>query len=112
MTAASGDGMLRRNRALERLLRLAREVISDGQVSEREAAIFHRWVKAHPELLGVKVVDDLARLLRRVFADGRVEPEGREELLEALEAVVGVGKQAPDDTYGKLPDRDSSEDEE
>ena len=111
MTPEPGGGMLRRNRALEELLQLAREVISDGRVSEREAAIFRRWVKAHPGMLGVKVVDDLARILQRIFADGRVEPEERRELLEVLEAVAGEGGGAPDDGFGKLTDDESSVDE-
>lgn len=108
MTSDPGGGMLRRNRALEELLRLARKVIADGRVSEREAALFRRWMDAHPQLLGVKAVDDLARILRRIFDDGRVDPEERKELLQVLETVAGEGERAPDDKFGKLPDEDAS----
>ena len=103
------DGPLRRNRALEELLQITRTVIADGELSEEETRIVRRWVEENPDMLGVKVVDQLARTLRTIFADGRVDREEREELLNLLESAAGVGDRAPSEDFGKLPSVEKEE---
>ena len=96
------EGMLRRNRALQELLELARTVVADGVVTETEADMFRRWADTNPDMSGVWPVGIVTRALRRVFADGELSKNDREELLELLQDVAGEGEGAKPEEWGKL----------
>ncbi len=96
------EGMLRRNRALQELLRLARTVVADGVVTNTEAEAFRYWVETNPDMSGVWPVGIVTRAMKRVFADGELTEGDRRELLELLEDVAGEGKGARPEEWGKL----------
>ena len=102
MTQTFGGGMLRRNRALTELLRLARRVIADGVVTSHEATAFKYWLETNPDMAGVWPVDTLARRLSQIFGSGALSPEDRDELLQLLEDVTGEGTGARPEEWGKL----------
>ena len=96
------DDMLHQNRALRELLDRARTVIEDGVVTEEEAEAFNAWVSRNPDVLPVGRARLLTSHLRRIFADGRVAPEEREELLELLRDLTGELSAVPPWEWGKL----------
>ncbi len=102
MTETFGGGMLRRNRALAELLRLARRVIADGVVTSHEATAFKYWLETNPDMAGVWPVDTLTRRLSRIFGSGDLSPEDRVKLLQLLEEVTGEGTGARPEEWGKL----------
>ena len=102
MTETFGGGMLRRNRALAELLRLARRVIADGVVTSHEATAFQYWLETNPDMAGVWPVDTLTRRLSEIFGSGELGPEDRVELLHLLEDATGEGPGARPEEWGKL----------
>jgi hypothetical protein len=93
------DSVLRRSNALQEMLRLARSIVADGEVSDMEAKVFLSWIDRHPDMLGVWPVSEVARVLRKTLADGRLSASERDELQELLERVAGDAKtrEAPED---------------
>jgi len=89
MSSFLPEGVIRRNRALQELLALAREVIEDGVVTHDEAVAFHRWLQANPDMTGIPPVNALVPPLRRIFADQVVTDSERAELLELLSNLAG-----------------------
>ena len=71
------------------LLGLAKGVLADGVVNEKEAAFFAQYVLAHPEIEDDPVLRLLVRRVRQIFADGKVDAEEREELKSLMEDLVG-----------------------
>ena len=55
------EGILRRNRALQELLELARTVVADGVVTKVEAEAFRHWVDINPDMAGVWPVEIVTR---------------------------------------------------
>ena len=96
------EGILRRNRALQELLELARTVVADGVVTKVEAEAFRHWVDTNPDMSGVWPVEIVTRTLTRVFADGKLSERELEELLKLLEDVAGEGEGADPEELGKL----------
>lgn len=83
------ESVLRRNKALQEMLRLARSIIADDAVSEMEAKVFQAWIDRHPDMLGVWPVNELLGILRNVLADGHLSEAEREELRALLHRVAG-----------------------
>ena len=83
------DSVLRRSNALQEMLRLARSMLADGEVSDMEAKVFLAWIDRHPDMLGVWPVNELARVLRKALEDGRLDAREREELQALMERVAG-----------------------
>lgn len=84
------DGeVLRRNRALREMLDLARRIVADHRVTGEDEERLRRWLEENEELVGVWPADELIRRLRRIFADGYVDPEEEEALVSFLRDVVG-----------------------
>ena len=81
--------VLRRSNALREVLRLARSIVADDDVSEVEARAFQSWIDEHPDMLGVWPVTELTGILRNAFADGRLSDAEREELRALLNRVAG-----------------------
>ena len=88
---ALDESVLRRSKALQEMLSLARSTSADGDVSEREAKAFKVWIDEHPDMLGVWPVGELVGILQNAFADGRLTTSEREELRALLNRVAGEG---------------------
>lgn len=102
MSSFLPERVIRRNRALQELLALAREVIEDGVVTPDEAVAFSRWIEANPDMTGVPPVNVLVPPLRRIFADQVVTDSERAELLELLSSLAGEDNERGPD-WGRLP---------
>jgi len=83
--------VLRRSNALQEMLRLARSIVADNDVSEGEAKAIRDWIDRNPDMLGVWPVSEVLGLLRRAFADGHLTTEELEELRSVLGRVAGQG---------------------
>lgn len=83
------DSVLKRSDALREMMRLARTIVSDGNVSALEAKTFRAWIDRNPEVIGIAKVDAIVGVLRNVFADGRLTDEERTRLLAALRDFGG-----------------------
>ena len=83
------DSVLRRSKALQEMLRLARSMVADDDVSEMEAKVFQAWIDRNPDMLGVWPVSELVGILRNAFADGRLSKSERDELTALLNRVAG-----------------------
>jgi hypothetical protein len=83
------DSVMRRSDALQEMMRLARSIVSDGQVTDMEAKVFHAWIERNPEVKGIGAAAGIVAILRNFFADGRLTDEERAQLVELLEAFGG-----------------------
>lgn len=72
------------------MLGLVKGVIVDGEVTVGEAQYLAHWIDANPEAVLNWPGDALAQRLRRIFADGYVSDEEREDLRHFLEKMVGT----------------------
>jgi len=89
MAAMLDDSMLRRSRALQEMMDLARFIVSDGDVTKMEAEILQRWIEKHPDMLGIYPVSELIGILRNALADGELSDEEKVKLKEILGDVAG-----------------------
>lgn len=83
------DSVMRRSDALRAMMRFARAIVEDGEVSEAEAKGFHAWIEANPDVRGLESVDEILGILTNVFDDGELDEEERRELAELLERFGG-----------------------
>lgn len=83
------DSVMRRSDALQEMMRLARSLVSDGQVTDMEAKVFHAWIERNPDVKGIASVDEIVGILRNFFADGRLSDSERDQLVKALEDFGG-----------------------
>jgi hypothetical protein len=65
---------------LAEMMGLVRGVLSDGVVSQREAAHLSQWTRDNPEIAARYPANLLARRLERIFRDGRVDRRERARL--------------------------------
>ncbi len=79
---------------IDELLGLIRGITADGEVSTREADALLYWCARHEEIVNDWPVSVLIRRLERIYADGVVEDEEREELRLLLSDIIGE-KDAP-----------------
>ena len=71
------------------MLGLVKGVIVDGEVTVGEAQYLAHWINANPEAVLSWPGNALAQRLQRIFADGYVSDEEREDLRHFLEKMVG-----------------------
>jgi hypothetical protein len=83
------DTMMRRSDALQEMMRLARSLVSDGEVTDMEAKVFHSWIKRNPDVKGIVAVDEIVGILTNVFADGRLTDAEKSQLVSLLEDFGG-----------------------
>lgn len=83
------DSVMRRSDALQEMMRLARSLVSDGEVTDMEAKVFHAWIQRNPDVKGIAAVDDIVGILTNVFADGRLSDQERAQLVTLLEEFGG-----------------------
>lgn len=83
------DSVMRRSDALQEMMRLARSMVSDGEVSDIEARVFHAWIERNPDVKGLGAVDEIVGILTNAFADGRLSDAERSHLVKILEEFGG-----------------------
>jgi len=71
------------------MLGLVKGVILDGEVTATEAQYLAHWINANPDSVASWPGRALADRLIRIFADGRVDNDEREDLLYFLQKMVG-----------------------
>ena len=91
------------DRGIVEMLGLVRGVILDGSVSVEEAHQLARWVSDNPGIVDSWPGQALAGRLFRIFADGRVDDEEREDLLYFLRKLVGPDAHEPAESAPPLP---------
>ena len=79
----------RMERDISEMLGLAKGLLADGRVDENEVILLRTWLKAHPDLRTTWPGDVLTERMERIFADGTVSTEEREDLRELLVDLVG-----------------------
>jgi|GEM_PF-1178908 len=85
-------GFLRDNnlaKAFDQLAGLCKGILCDGIVTDEEARFFHEWVKAHTNQDTIWPFNDILARLDRIFADGVVDTEEREELTALMHHIIG-----------------------
>lgn len=83
------DSVMRRNDALQRMMRFARVIVADGEVSDAEAEGFRAWIESHPEVRGLQPVDEIVGILDNFLVDGSLSEEDRAELMVILARFGG-----------------------
>lgn len=78
-----------RARGLDELLGFVKGIITDGAVSDAEAVALHQLLEANPALATEWPANVLADRLERIFADGVIEEEEREDLVLLLQRATG-----------------------
>src|SRR5688500_15929067 len=79
----------RSDRAVHEMLGIAKGMIIDGVVTGDEAAFLSHWVRANPDCVACWPGDALAARLRRIYADGEVGEDERQDLLYFLQQMAG-----------------------
>src|SRR5688572_16694798 len=79
----------RADRTIHEMLGLVKGLIVDGEVTEGEAQFLEHWIKANPESIATWPGDVLSARLTRVFTDGTVTEDERDDLLYFLQKMVG-----------------------
>jgi hypothetical protein len=83
------DSVMRRSDALQEMMRLARAIVDDGEVTEAEARRLNSWIESHPDVKGIAAVDDIIGVLTDILADGRVTEPERSQLVTLLKEFGG-----------------------
>ena len=76
------------DRGISELIGIARGLVADGVVNELEADFLIRWLKEN-EHLTCWPFDVLNKRVRAMLADGVIDAEERQELLEVLRDLIG-----------------------
>lgn len=64
-------------------------MICDGEVTEGEVAALKRWLAGHPDAARLYPGKTVAERLLRIYADGVITPDERQELNELLLDLTG-----------------------
>lgn len=83
------DSVMARNDALREMMRFARAIVEDGEVSEDEAKGLRAWIEANPHVRGLPAVDDILEILTNALDDGTLTEAERDELGALLESFGG-----------------------
>lgn len=75
--------------AIQRLLGMARGLSSDRQISDGEVAYLQRWLDRCGSFVGSWPFSGVERRVESILADGVVTAEERDDLVDALAALVG-----------------------
>lgn len=79
----------RLERDISEMLGLAKGILADGRVEENEVHLIRDWIKAHPDLVETWVGNILCQRLEKIFIDGRISAQERNDLQELLTDLVG-----------------------
>jgi NAD-dependent DNA ligase len=86
---------------ISQLLGICKGLVCDGVVNLEEARFLFKWFESNKDLAHVFPGRELFCRLERIFADGIVSEEEREELKLLLLSVTGQTAEQPDDTTTK-----------
>lgn len=75
--------------AIQRLLGMARGLIADRQMSDGEIAYLQRWIGRCDSFVDSWPFSGIERRIASILADGEVTAEERDDLIDALAALVG-----------------------
>jgi hypothetical protein len=79
----------RTERDISELLGLAKGMLVDGVITDKEATFLAAWGRNHPDALDTWPVDLIFQRLSTFFADGRIDDAERTELHDLLTSLVG-----------------------
>lgn len=82
------DSERRLERAVGEMLGICKAILLDAVVDEAEATFLRNWIAAHPEVTRTFAGAAIARRLKKIFADRRVDPDEQRDLAELLEMVI------------------------
>ena len=71
------------------LLGLVKGLLADGRISEEEIDLVNSWIKIHPEIAQTRPASAIRERLERIFKDGVISDEERQDLLGLLTSLVG-----------------------
>jgi hypothetical protein len=87
--SAKGEPNRIRRREISEMLGLCRGIIADGIVSPEEVEFLRIWIASHPQAAGSFPGSAIAARLHRIYADGVVTVEERNDLLALLQNATG-----------------------
>jgi hypothetical protein len=76
-------------RLVSELLGLCKGMVCDGEISEAELAGLKRWLAGHPDAAALYPGKTVAERLLRIYEDGVITPDERQELNELLRDLTG-----------------------
>jgi NAD-dependent DNA ligase len=76
-------------RLVSELLGLCKGMVCDGKISEGELAALKRWLAGHPDAAVLYPGKTVAQRLLRIYEDGVITPDERQELNELLLDLTG-----------------------
>lgn len=88
---------------IDELIGLIRGIMADGEVSEAEAITLAAWTVKHGEIATEWPVNVLVGRLNRIFADGRVDDDEREDLKSLLQEILGENENPLQTASTSLP---------
>lgn len=77
-------------KAINQLSGICTGILSDGVVTDQEAAFFAEWVRSHSAFHPVWPLTDILERVERVFQDGCIDAEERKELEQVIRAICGA----------------------
>jgi NAD-dependent DNA ligase len=76
-------------RLVSELLGLCKGMVCDGEISEGELAALKRWLAGHPDAAVLYPGKTITQRLLRIYEDGIITPDERQELNELLLDLTG-----------------------
>lgn len=76
-------------KSIDHMVGLCRGILCDGEVNAKEAQIFAQWVKLNKELLKNSIFGAVISRVERIYGDGKIDDEEREELAEIMRTIGG-----------------------
>ena len=73
---------------ISEMIMVIRKVLADGVVTEEEAVALSEWTERRPEVVEAWPGKVLAHRFERIFEDGDVDPDEREDLQRLLRALA------------------------
>lgn len=80
-------------RAIQEMQGIAAAIIYDGRIDEAELTLLKDWVNSHVVEAGEWPLTDLVAILKRIFADGAVTDDERNELFKFMAQFAAGPKQ-------------------
>lgn len=93
------------SKAIDQLSGLCTGMLADGVVNDAEAKFFYDWVSKFACYEPIWPFTDILERLTKIFSDGRIDDDEREELAETMRQITGHGIYAePGQTFSsELP---------
>jgi len=94
------------SKSFDQLKGICHGILADGVVNDSEARYFHQWVVCNADVQKVWPFSEVAARIAKVFEDGVISEEEREEIVEIMKSITGGGflpHVGVDDTSLRLP---------